>query len=339
MNKKTLCQYFTTNYNYILQDFYIPDQVENIIEPFCGNGDLLKFLKKDYNLECYDIEPKQDYIKYRDTFLDEPDYTNKFVLTNPPYLARNKTNKKEVFNKYGTNDLYKCFIKQIIKNKCVGGIIIIPLNFWSSVRMSDITLRAEFLKVYEVVRINIFEEKVFEDTSYTVCSMMFAQRTNDDSQPINITVYPSKKMINVVLNDKNNYMPGGEIYHLTNSNTYTVNRLTKKNQKNTNILVKCIDDNENNRISLSIVKDDEVVIDNTKNLSNRTYATLTISPEIDLNKQMVLVNKFNEFLNDYRFKYNSLFLTNYRESSDIARKRISFELVYEIVKHLLDFLD
>ena len=37
----------------------------------------------------------------------------------------------------------------------------------------------------------------------------------------------------------------------------------------------------------------------------------------------------------YREKYHSLFLTNYRESKDIARKRISFDLVYQIVGHLL----
>jgi hypothetical protein len=31
-----------------------------------------------------------------------------------------------------------------------------------------------------------------------------------------------------------------------------------------------------------------------------------------------------------------LFLTNYRESKDIARKRISFDLVYLIVGYLLE---
>jgi hypothetical protein len=34
-------------------------------------------------------------------------------------------------------------------------------------------------------------------------------------------------------------------------------------------------------------------------------------------------------------KYNSLFLTNYRESKKIARKRISFDLAYKIVGMLL----
>lgn len=110
------------------------------------------------------------------------------------------------------------------------------------------------------------------------------------------------------------------------------------NSKNTNILVKCIDDNKNNQIGLSIVKDDEIYIDNTPNLSSRTYATLIIDPLINLETQTKLVKEFNKFLNDERDKYNSLFLTNYRESKDIARKRISFDLVYLIVKHILDKL-
>jgi len=114
--------------------------------------------------------------------------------------------------------------------------------------------------------------------------------------------------------------------------------LTKKNldKLNTNILVKCIDDNNNNKISLSFVKDKDIYIDNTPNQSARTYATLIIDPPIDVEKQKMIIEKFNDFLEDHRKKYNSLFLTNYRESKDIARKRISFELVYSIVEYILD---
>ena len=60
---------------------------------------------------------------------------------------------------------------------------------------------------------------------------------------------------------------------------------------------------------------------------------------LTLEKQKELVSKFNIFLNDYREKYNSLFLTNYRESNTIARKRISFNLVYDICNYLLCTLE
>ena len=45
-NKSKLGQFYTTNYNYILQNFVIPIDVSSIIEPFAGNGDLLNFIQK-----------------------------------------------------------------------------------------------------------------------------------------------------------------------------------------------------------------------------------------------------------------------------------------------------
>lgn len=340
-NKKILGQFYTTNHEYILQNMIIPDEIINIIEPFAGNCDLVNFIEKDknkkYNIEYYDIEPKNERIIQRDTIKEPPNYNNKYLITNPPYLARNKCNDKYLFDKYDVNDLYKCLIKELLTNICIGGILIIPLNFWSSIRNADIKLRKSFLKIYDIILLNIFEEPVFNDTTYTICSFQFELKKNKKNY-LDIFIYPSNINIKTELNDDNNYMIGGEIYNLKLKNIYKITRLTKKNldKLNTNILVKCIDDNNNNKISLSFVKDEDIYIDNTPNQSARTYATLIIEPQIDVEKQKIVVNKFNEFLENHRKKYNSLFLTNYRESKDIARKRISFELVYSIVEYILD---
>ena len=43
----------------------------------------------------------------------------------------------------------------------------------------------------------------------------------------------------------------------------------------------------------------------------------------------------NDYINTQRKKYNSLFLTNYRESNTIARKRISFDLAFKICNYIL----
>jgi len=345
-SKQILGQFYTTNQEYILKGMKIPDNVKNIIEPFTGNGDLLAFIEKEqeknnikYNIECYDIEPKkQDTIK-QDTIKNPPDYKNKFLITNPPYLARNKSKNKSLFDKYNVNDLYKCVIKEILTNVCLGGIFIIPLNFWSSIRLADIELRKAFLEKYDIILLNIFEETVFDDTTYTICSFQFEFKKNNNE--LNIIIYPSKTLIKTNLNDNNNYMIGGEIYNLKLKNTYKITRLTKKNKakSNTNILVKCIDDNKNNQIGLSIVEDKDIYVDNTPNQTARTYATLIIEPKIEKDKQKQLVAKFNKYLEEHRKKYNSLFLTNYRESKDIARKRISFDLVYSITEYILDNFD
>lgn len=341
--KKALGQFFTTNYEYILQNLNIPEYVENIIEPFCGNGDLLNFqdIGKKYKVECYDIEPKKDFIIQKDTIREPPVYTNKFVITNPPYLARNKSNDKELFDKYNVNDLYKCFIKNIINDECLGGIVIIPLNFWSSIRKQDYELRRDFLNVYEIVQLNIFEEQVFDDTTYTVCSFQFENKNLKpikETYSINATIYPSNENIQVVLCDENNYTIGGEIYKLPKKNIYTITRATKKNKNklNTNLLIKCIDDNEKNKISLSFVSNDKLYIDETPNSTARTYASLIIEPSIDIERQKQLAYQFNSFLEELRTKYHSLFLTNYRESKSIARKRISFDLVYDIIIYILE---
>ena len=82
---------------------YIPNYVENIVEPFVGKGDLIKFVEENYNIsnysfELYDIDPKIKNTIERDSIKNPPNYNNKFILTNPPYLARNKSKDKELFD-------------------------------------------------------------------------------------------------------------------------------------------------------------------------------------------------------------------------------------------------
>lgn len=338
MSKNELGQFYTTNYKYILSDMEIPDHVKTIIEPFVGNGDLLNFIKNKikYNIETYDIDPKSTNTIKRDTLLDPPNYTDKFILTNPPYLARNKSKNKDLYDKYNCNDLYKCFITNIITNICLGGIIIIPLNFLSSIRKNDIELRKNFLEKYTVKIINIFEEQVFDDTSYTVCSIYFVKNIDNLYENIKVCVYPSKKIMNINLNPLNNYTIGGEIYNLKQNPKYKVQRATKDTKENiTNILLKCIDDSVDSQLGFKIVSDEARFIDNTEKLSARSYATLVINTPLTLEQQTVLVDKMNSYIKEKRELYNSLFLTNYRESNSIARKRISFDLAFKICNYML----
>ncbi len=230
--KSSLGQFYTTNYEYILTGFSQPPSEIRIIEPFVGNGDLLKFIsnRNTFTIESYDIDPKHDWVIERDTILNPPDYTNKYVITNPPYLARNKSNDKTAYDKYDANDLYKCFLLALIAGNACGGILIIPVNFISSIRASDISLRKRFLEKYDITRINIFEEQVFNDTSYSVCSFQFVRRPTNQGgmvidrnlhlspaeiKPIPCYVFPGEKLLeNIYLTDANNYTIGGEIYYI-----------------------------------------------------------------------------------------------------------------------------
>jgi hypothetical protein len=340
-NKKELGQFFTSNYNYILQDLQIPRNTTHIIEPFAGNGDLINFIPDsligECIIECFDIEPQHPFILQRDTLTDPPCYNDTFILTNPPYLARNKCATKRLFDLYNVNDLYKCFLVNLISNTCSGGIVIIPLNFWSSIRKMDVELRKAFMQVYDVYRVNVFEEQVFNDTSYTVCAFQFGIKSAERSNAIVFNIFPYKKSIDIELSPYNNYTIGGEIYKLPRNNAFYVGRLVKGCEMNTNIVCKCIDDNADNQIGLRIVSNNDVYVDDTPNRTARTYATLVITPTLSMEQQEDLVKRFNSFLRQMREQYHSLFMTNYRESNSIARKRISFDLVYQIIEHLLTY--
>jgi hypothetical protein len=344
--KAQLGQFMTKNNEYILQGMKLPDFKGKFIEPFAGNGDLVDFLishKISKNrINCYDIEPKNNYIEYRDSLMNPIDYSGHFVITNPPYLARNKSKEKTIFDRYGLNDLYKCFIQQLIDCPPVGGIIIIPLNFWSSIRIMDVHLRARFLDRFSISRLNIFEEQVFKDTSYTICSFQFTLQSSQARNIVSAYFFPSKHHLDFELNQENQYTFGGEIYNLPINPSVSITRLTRINQEESKlyvsgIIVKCIDDgiDETNWIRLWYSEDEKEIekfTDFTKDLTFRSYAVLVIKPKLSPEQQKQLVNDFNLFLNSKRKTTRSLFLANFR---DKYRKRISFDLVYRIISHLL----
>ena len=96
-DKKDKGQFYTTQSSYILEGFDVPTDARCIIEPFAGQGDLIDWVKQCSTLpiEAYDIQPKRDDIQQRDTLQDPPNYENAWILTNPPYLARNKSQNKQ----------------------------------------------------------------------------------------------------------------------------------------------------------------------------------------------------------------------------------------------------
>lgn len=349
--KKKLGKFYTENYNYIFQGFILPEYSSvSFIEPFVGKGHLIQFLKNYYhidlsslNIQFFDLENHIQNTIVQDTLLHPPDYKNKYVVTNPPFLARNKSDKKEIYEMYGNDDLYKCFIKTMIHGDVIGGCIIVPINFISSIRKNDIELRKMFLMNYKVIRINLFEEKVFEDTDYNVIAIQFEKRNeNDDSFKIPIYIYPDNIFKEFEISEQTHWMIGGELYHLDSNEQYEIKRVFEKESKaeeeiitqpNNRIFLYALDDGFEKRIRLEYVPNETPLFVGKE--SDRTFASFHILPMLTEEKQRKLIEKFNSFLEENRTKYHSLFLTNYRESKFTARKRISFQLVYTILKHLL----
>ena len=327
MNSKSkLGQFYTTNSDYILQGMEVPAGVD-VIEPFCGQGDLVKWVGRE--VEKYDIDPKIDAIT-QDTLLNPPNYKDKYVVTNPPYLARNKSSDKVLYDKYNMNDLYKISLRTIIDGDVIGGILVVPVNFISE---DSFKLREYFFSKYKITRLNIFEEDVFDDTSYSVCSFQFEKHDLYPLTPpytkIPIFIYPSGKEIELILDNKLHFTIGKGLFPNIKSE-YNIRRLVDGESPTSNLYLRAIDTGTDvGRISLTVNKNHLY-----GSQTDRTFAT--IQTDKPISDERFVCEKFNEILEKYRDRYNSLFLTNYRNStSSYARKRITFKQSYSLIEQIL----
>ena len=337
--KKEKGQFYTTHSKYILEGFqvFIPNDVP-IIEPFAGKGDLIDWVRTFHpnaSITAYDIDPKRLDVEYRDTLTNPPDYQNSWIITNPPYLARNKSTEKKLYDQYDTNDLYKCFIHSL---KCQGGIMIIPAGFFFSSRDIDVRCRDEFMKSNKILKVRYFEETIFDDTSTTIVSVAFEKSKLLSSQSVEWERYPSKVKTVFEMKSKLQWIIGGDIYHLPISKQIKIKRHVEgkpllENEQQTYLTIRALDSGtKEGRISLDYQKG---YIYPAKECS-RTYATLRITgKELSEEDQIKLSHLFHTFLEQKRNETWSLFLPQYRESKEYARKRIPFELVYRIVNHLI----
>lgn len=351
--KKELGQFFTKNSKYILNSLYsiLPfDHNIIVVDPFAGEEDLLKYVKKNRsNAEtiAYDLDPKTENSILRNSLLDPIDLEGKWVITNPPYLAKNKTKEKTPFLKYKTDDLYKCSLKMIGgfcgNSPCEGGIVIIPLNFFCD---RDDTLRKWFLSKYVISSLRIFQERVFEDTNYTVCAFSFRKCENTMQRIKSVKFFPEKeeekKENGFRLSESEGYRIGAPFFqrvrrHKNIKNRVRTERLVEVKPKTsgysiTRLYLKAIDTGtQKGRIKLEINPRPHY-----GKVSDRSFATILTSTPLTWSEEEEIVNKFNEMLEFYRKEYNSLILTNYRHSTaHYARKRIEFKTAFDMVECIM----
>ena len=351
--KKTKGQFYTVNSLYILDGLYLPPKTSRcVIEPFVGKGDLVEWLENMGNtlpVEMYDIDPKIKGVIQRDTLMNPPDYREAWVITNPPYLARNKCKKKEIFDDYDMNDLYKCFLLSLTQQEscCAGGIFILPVGFFLSPRKIDVRCRNAFLSKYRLLKVKYFEENVFPDTTTTIVAFAFEKSNSLEvlkEQNVEWISLPSGKSKVFPMHVQNDWIIGGDIYHLPLPPTlnreikirrYVQGQKLKEGESITSMTLCALDSGtkEGGRISLEYKEDYVYPAKDT----SRTYATLCVEGiHLSAEQQKKICQEFNDFIEKKREETWSLFLPQYRESKEYARKRIPFELVYLIVLYLLN---
>lgn len=335
-NKKARGQFYTVKSAYILEGMPGPPSTcRCVIEPFAGKGDLIP----DWpNVEAYDIEPKAPGIIQRDTLKSPPDYTNAWVITNPPYLARNKSNAKEIFDQYSTNDLYKCFIWSLCKSDAAGGIMIIPAGFFLSPRGIDSACRNAFMTKYKVIKVRYFEETVFPDTPTTVVAVAFElSEAPLTAQTVEWIQRPTGRCAQFAVSREDDWIIGGSVYKLTGPTKirrFVEGQKLRDGEHLTGLWLAALDSGTaDGRIKLEYKDCPPYPGKET----SRTFATLTtMGVQLTVAEQKEVAIKFNNFIEKLRSETWSLFLPQYRESKEYARKRIPFELAYSIVAHLLN---
>lgn len=326
-NKIKLGQFYTKRSSYIIGNLLKDiDTNLKVVEPFCGEGDLLIF-NNEY--EIYDIDPKIEGCIKRDTLLNPVDYKNKLVITNPPFLARNKNKDKFLYDLYEVSDLYKAAIKSILN--CSGGILIIPLNFFCD---EDNKIRDLFFSKFDIIRLNIFEETVFDDTTYTICSFSFKLKEDkNDFDTIECCFFPNKEIKYYDLKKSTGWRMGSDFLDIINSvDNIGIKRLRIGSIPNSNLYLRAIDTGTNDgRISLSIKNEHFYGKE-----SDRSFATLVMDKIYTEEQNVKICNEFNKILELNRIKYNSMFLTNFRNSTpSYARKRISFDVAYKLISYII----
>ncbi len=368
MNHKRLNgQFFTKNSEYILQGFSRFVVGKEIVDPFAGDQDLICWAVNHAAKKVIGFDVDQTYVDDKIVFKNNSiNYVKKykFVLTNPPYLHKNKATK-EVKEKYftGSNsqfeDLYQVSIHAILNSD--EGILIVPLNFLSAKNSEKI--RRIFFNKFEIVSLNIFWEQVFDDTTYNVISFFYRKKKKPSRKNvIDATIFPARKKVKLVLNEEYGWQLGGEffskinsiknflgIYRLTekdllagekkvklahnnikNHKTYSVNKHIDNILDHNIIFLRAIDSKNGKKIQLEDIRDYSV-----KGLvgkeTSRNMAHLLFKETIDLETQKQLIDFFNKKLSSAREKYFSLFLTNFRDNN---RKRISFNFTYKLLNYI-----
>ena len=378
-----------------------------VVDPFVGEGNLLIDYLSIFNrseqieilekklIKGFDID-KSTIKKVRNRFKEEYKISdellkslfevnnslknkrtkkNDFILTNPPYLARNTCKKKynEEFNiNFKDNnyiDYYEMSLDIYGKNE---GIWIIPSNFISSDLLNK--KRKELLKLFNIENINLFEIPIFEGTNISVVTFILKKKKETQSVlNINFIKYDReiKKEIDI---DENGNICSEWIKETKIKENNAIQGLLRENIEIGNIDIIVLNENykiekmkitedEKNRITKNILflrstdtgtKEGKLGLYELKELfpksfykkepitlltkkTSRLCVPIFFKDELTKEEQKKIKENVNKKLEKLRNKYNSIFLTNFKNTTNsIARKRITFKEIYGLIERSME---
>lgn len=307
--KRELGQYFTT-YNPFQNSGFLNWAYEcdlsktTILEPFAGSNNLINMLQ-DMGLcsdfKSFDIEPKNKFVKIRDTLKNFPKGF-KVCITNPPYLAQNSAKRRNLeFPNIIYDDLYKYSLEKCLENCDYVGAII-PASFFNA------NIFRERLSHYILLN-----SKMFNDTEHPVCLALF-KKYSEDVYLYNDNEYLGK------LSDLKKKLPKSNI-----------NMDIRFNVPNGNLGLIAID----NTIepSIKFVNGEEISPERIR-VSSRSITRIMIPTEYKINN---IIEKLNYNLNIFRKETYDLFLTPFKglRKDNYYRRRLDYKLAKKLIEETL----
>jgi hypothetical protein len=208
---------------HIFAGFVRPPKGSIVIDPYASASDALTWVGPGYIQLAYDANPKNPGVFRRDCLQDPPKFSGGYLITVPPHRKKSDSaatpEQLQLMERYGHDDLYKCFMRTVLKALPLGGIIVLPLSFLTSSRESDRKRRNDFFLLNRPSRINIFEYPILDKEGYTI-AIQFTNRTQlsdysriEDDWPLYFYASPLAKAEERVLTIRNRqymYLPGFE---------------------------------------------------------------------------------------------------------------------------------
>jgi hypothetical protein len=329
--QQKLGQYFTTNSDTILEGFEDLVVGKHVVDPFAGQKDLLRWAEHNgaASVKGYDLVPQSSDIIRNDSLKNPTDYTGLIVVSNPPYLSRNKTKgDKSVFDQWNQNDYYKCHLASLAS--CDEAIVIVPANFFCE---SSDRIRKLLFKTHSITKAKFWTEPAFDDATVSVTAFHMVKKAKP-YQDFPCLILPENTEIRMILRQENNYLHGDTFFdYIQNARDIAAIKTdVGMPAPNTNLVVGLLDNGKwKSGISYN---SGEPVYTNPKSFT--TYQ-LTL-PEYTLTEeqQQRIAVLFDARLIEFRKKYHSMFLSNYMGPN---QKILSRSIIKKLLGRVMDELD
>ena len=280
--------------NRLLEKIEKPPQGSIVVLPF-ANQEILDWLGTGYITLAYAENPRTNKIFNREVFTNPPKFQGSYVIANPPWTKKNSTEEKAIFDRYGTDALYKCFIKMLLKDYPIGGTIILPFKFLIGTRESEQKRRREFFRIFRPEKMLVFSEQIKEKE--VTLLIQFIRRTEEllQKEVVPITIISPRRTYETKWTIQNNEEP-----FILESNPF-IKALKETPTKK----IKAFVDIYNSNTLFYLNKSEPICLSET---GQENSTKISIKGFVSKKLKEKIIKDFNSSIHEWRDSTESLFL-------------------------------